>query len=330
MSWTAGRTNPLILMPDYGSMPHDWSAETAFTGAPAFPAWYQETGAAVRDNTHALFGTYGAMFTGGAVQNILNRFTFDPRVWQAIDAGPYSCYCFVYPTAYTGAAAVRIQYDLVKADGTALAHTVTFTADYAISTLTLNAWNLIRVAGTALSANQLSDFNTVGYKTVDYRVFLVPNAGTATFWTDGMWFGHALDFQDLVQYQTMDNDAAVGTYLQKGSGKGAYCIAPMKSNTVIPRVVVQADNGAIEAYQWASGRKSIDFKSSIIDNTSVATVRTFYDYVSDKTPVTFFRDQTSITRDYIGKAIVTNKDDGIDQDKGSPDFQFGWQLKEVI
>ena len=313
-----------MLMPAYSVLPYDWSSETAFTGAPAFPAWYQESGTPDRDSTHALFGTYGAKFTGGATPTALNRITYDSRVWGAADIQPYSCYCFVYPTAYTGTAAIRIQLDLTKGGGTALTSASSTFSDYAISSLTLNAWNAIRVVATGLTSAQLAEFGSSSSDCVDYRIALVPNGGTATFWTDGMWFGHALDFQDLYQYQAIDGTT------QSGTGKGAYIISPMKVNTTVPRTVVQADNGAIEVYQWASGRKTIDFKTSIIDNTSVSLVKTFYDYISDKTPVTFFRDQTSITRDYIGKAIVTNPDDGIDQSAGSPDFQFGWSLKEVI
>ena len=258
--------------------------------------------------------------TAGAVSIISSNFSH----LKLTTTDPYYLYTRVQCDSATASlVVVRLEYEAWSDAGvTSIASDTAYYGlgfNYNLGTVPIDSsWHLLRLGPITASLATLAQ--------LDLRIKIIKVSGTpaAVLNFDDTFFGRALDFQDLYQYQAIDATT------QSGTGKGAYCISPMKVNTSVPRTVVQADNGAVEAYQWASGRKSIDFKSSIIDNTSVSLVRNFYDYTSDKTSVTFSRDQTSITRDYIGKAIVTNPDDGIDQDKGSPDFQFGWSLKEVI
>lgn len=305
MTWAIGKSNPLMLYPSLGSMTYNYSSETAWSGN----NWLAETSTPARDSTVALFGTYSIKFTGGATQTALNQFTYDVSVWGAVNAGPYSFYAWVYPTAYTGGAYIQMRLDLTKAAGAALTTPSQTTADYAISTLTLNAWNLVRVVAPELTATQQSEFVSV-----DLRVSLIPSGGTATFYTDGHHFGYALDFQDM-------------TGASPTSGAWIKDKLDIKKNYA--RTMVTALNGTVETVLWNGGLQAVSGETTLLSDADRTKWRTMWGRTNGRMPFTFLGNQSTTTRDYISAAVHSGLEDGITQYGGTGLHRAKFSFEEV-
>lgn len=286
MAWQLNQKKPLLLLPDLASLTYNWSHESAWAGN----NWLAEVGTPARDNAHALFGSWSGKATGSTTQTMLNRFTYSAAVWQPVDGGQYSCYAWVYPTAFTGTAAVRLQLNLTKAAGVALTTPSQTIADYPISSLTLNAWNLVRVVAPGLTAAQQAEFVSV-----DYRITLVPNGGSATFWVDGCHFGRACDAQDLGPYTT-----------------GAQAAAPFDYELGVPYGVSRALAG-----NYAMRRANAGFNAGTLELTPVNPAgmqawETFVDLCMGGSYVTLLYSQQDLTRDFHLRAYVESDDSGVD------------------
>lgn len=305
MTWAAGKSNPLILYPALGSMTFNYSSETAWAGND----WLAETSTPARDATVALFGSYSIKFTGGATQTAMNRFTYDSSVWGTVNAGPYSFYCWVYPTAYTNDAAARLSLSLTKAAGVALTTPSVTTVDFAVSSLTQNAWNLIRVVASELTTAQQSEFVSV-----DLRVSLIPGTGTATFYTDGHHFGYALDFQDL-------------TGASPTSGAWVKDKLDIKKNYA--RTVVTALNGTVETLQWNGGLQTVSGETTLLSDADRTKWRTFWDRTNGRMAFTFLGIQSTTTRDYLAAAVHSGLEDGITQYGGTGLHRARFSFEEV-
>lgn len=305
MTWGVLKSNPCILYPSLGSMPFNYSSETAWSGN----NWLAEVSTPARDSTVALFGTYSIKFTGSAAQSALNRFTYDSSVWGAKNAGPYSCYCWVYPTSYTGSAAVRIKITLTQGGGVALTTPSDTTADYAVSGLTQNVWNLIRVVAPEMTAAQQGEFVEV-----DYRVGLIPNGGDATFYTDGHHFGYALDFQDLTGASPTN---------------GAWLVNALTVKKNYARTVVTALNGTTETLLWNGGLQSVSGETTLLSDADRTKYRTFWERTNGRMAFTFMGNQSDLTRDYVAAAVHSGLEDGLSQFAGTGYHRAKLDIEEV-
>jgi len=303
-TWATGKKNPLILYPALASMPYNWSSEDVWAGVD----WLAETSTPARDSTVAKFGTYSIKFTGGATQSALDRFTYDTTIWGAVNAGPYSCYCWVYPTAYTSNATVRLSLSLTKAAGVALTTPSDTTADYLVSGLTLNAWNLIRVVAAELTAAQQAEFVSV-----DYRVQLLPGVGTATFYADGMHFGYALDGQDI----GINND-------------GAWAVTPYNPRKTYNKVSDRIANGITDGKAFNDGFHKGRFNWNNLREADREAYRKFIDYGADKSTFTMLTDQSTTDRDYYGECVLISNNYGEKQIDGHPGWTAGFDFEEVL
>ena len=305
MTWAIAKSNPLFLYPALGLMSYNYSSETAWAGND----WLAETSTPARDSGQALYGTYSIKFTGGADQSALNRFTYDSSIWGAVNAGPYSFYCWVYPTAYTGAAKVRLILGLTKAAGVALTTPSSTTADFDLSTLTLNSWNMLRVVAPELTAAQQAEFVSV-----DLRVQMIVGGGTGTFYSDGHHFGYALDFQDLTGASPTS---------------GAWIKDKLTVKKSYARTVVTALNGTAETLQWNAGLQTVSGETTLLSDADRTKWRTFWGRTNGRMPFTFLANQSTITRDYVAQAVHTGLEDGLTQYPGTALHRAKFEFEEV-
>lgn len=286
-------------------MTYNYSSETAWAGN----NWLAEVSTPTRDNTRALFGSYSIYFTGGANQQAYNQFTYDSSVWGAVNAGPYSYYCWVYPTAYTNDAYVKLQVDLLKSGGAALTTPSSTVANFALSTLTLNSWNLLRVVASELTSAQQAE---VGEASL--RCALIASTGTGTFWADGHHFGYALDFQDLTGASPTS---------------GAWIKDKLTIKKDYARTMVTALNGTAETLLWNGGLQTASGETTLLDDDDRTKWRTFWTRTNGRMPFTFLANQSTITRDYIAAAVHDGLEDGITQYGGTALHRARFSFEEV-
>ncbi len=304
-TWATGKTNPLLLFPALDLLPFNWSHENEWGTAGDSYNWGAETSTPARDSTHAMFDGYAAKFTGGSSQVALCRMPYLSASWGAVDGNAYAAYAWIYPTAYTGAAAVRIQINLTKAAGVALTSASQAYADFALSTMTLNAWNLVRVATVGLTTAQQAEFVNV-----DYRIALVPNSGTGTFWADGCFFGRALDGQDI----GINND-------------GAWAVTPYNPRKSYNRTTDAIPNGWADGVEFNGGFYKGRFNWNNLRNADRAAYRLFIDRCADKSLFTLLHDQSSIDRDFYALCVLAGNNYGEKQIPGHPDWSAGFEFE---
>lgn len=293
--------SPLVLVPNFAALPYNFSHESAWSGN----NWLAETGTPARDSDHAFIGTYSAKLTGSANQGILNRFNYDTAIWGTLDSGPYFAGTWIYPTAYTGSAYVRLGFELETTGDNSY---TSLTADTFLSALTLNTWNFIYLSSGVLSAAQQTNFERV-----DLRVALIANGGSGTFWSDCCYFGRAINWRGLTP-----------------NPSGAVVTHPYKIRKKVFSDFDRNEYGAFSARRYNTGFYKGEIDCAPMDSDSQKNWSNVIDHLADDTRATIFYNRHDPVYNYYAKAALDQDDDGLSQIPGTPNWHGKMKWCEVI
>lgn len=290
---------PLIIAPNIAA-PSDgsfspqwnWSTESAWSGN----NWLAETSTPALSSVRGFLGANSILFTGGATQTALNRIT-SITGYKGPATGQWYAGFWVFPTAYTGAPSVQIGVLLTTTGEVACSGRAEDTRAVLISTLNINKWNCVVIKLATVTAANITD-----WAHIDFRMSLVPAGGTTTFYTDGHWFGRALDLSDMT--------GAVTT--------GANFQHPYK---ISKRVLLDFDKsqaGKHYARRYNAGFHSGEEDTTAFGETDRDEWQSFMDYTMDGTAMTVFYDRTN-----PGYTSGTAYAPGTTYAQGDPVNQFG-------
>lgn len=316
---------PLIIAPNI-TAPSDgtfspqwnWSTESAWSGN----NWAAEVGTPSLSTDHGFIGQSSIKsVTAGVTQTSLNKITSIAGYVKAtapssLNSGQYYAGCWVRVSVYTGSPTVVIQGNFTtSADATI----VTNNRSVAVSAFELNRWNCLILKLTSMTAANAST-----WERLELRFTLNPNGGTATCYTDGFWFGRAIDLADMT--------GAVTT--------GANFQHPYKINKKVLLDFDKSQAGKHYARRYNAGFYSGEEQTTGFGEADRDEWQSFMDYTMDGTAMTVFYDRTSngvidsnilhSNTNYYAKTLLDQSNDGLEQIPGTPLWQGKIKWKETL
>lgn len=306
-TWANGRWNPWIIYPsvadstvDFGFASGALDATRWSAGGAALPTMVtgqgEQIGSAVRFQP------------AGVEYSYISTAKYETKYFKRSYSGTFYIYCRAKCTANTTNSAFTASIVFYKSDGTTTSGTSLLYAPMFTTGTTLPAdstWRVFRYAYPITTDADISKvFLQVGFQT--------DATNNSTVYLDWVTFGYDLNFADLGP-----------------SNHGALLVEKLGIAKSYSRTMNQADSGALEAVQQNSGLYQIQLKSTPIDETAFAAYKNFFDYCSDKSTFTLWRNQTDFSRDFVQRLILEQDNDGVSRIKGTPLYQFEIKASEA-
>lgn len=307
-TWASGYWNPWIIYPSVADTVADFGFVLGTLPGSAATTWGNE-------------GITAATVVTGEGEQIGSVIKFN-MAGSASCSIQYKDRCVPYFKQST--ALTMYSYCRVKSDAVPVDTNFTITVQFLNSALAPTGAGITLVP---FSSGQLASDDTWVIKRASQAVTIPADAAaitvnvgylngdgphTNTTYLDWVTIGFDLNFADLGP-----------------SNHGALLAEKLGITKTYARTLNQADSGALEGTVLNTGLYDLSFKSTPIDETAYTKYKNFFDYCSDKSTFTFWRNQTDFTRDFVQKLILEQDNDGVSRIKGTPLYQFEIKASEA-
>ena len=306
MAWTSGKQNPLFVYPAEAYSVSNYGFDSALGGLGT--DWGTGgTGTVARDTGVYKYGSASVKYTLAAQTGWVDNYrtlSGNPY-WKTTGLEPWYVYFWLRCDSGTGTFKVDLRSRQSDHSTNVDAFTV---ADFVLGTD-------IAVDNTfyRLRAGPFTPTTYTNVFEMYVKLGFTSNT-TATVYLDHVVVCHALDFQDVT---------GAAPY-------GAWIKDRLSIKKEYGRTVVYALNGTAETLKWNGGLLRISGETSLLNDADRTKWRTMWAYTNDRTPFTFYCDQTLQSRDYVAQAVHSGLEDGLTQYPGTGLHRAKFDIEEVI